>query len=80
MRVETHLGIVLHEKRPLLLSDFNQNWRDLQILLKFLHVKFHENQFSSSRVVPCFQTDGKREILIGSSQIYECAKSNYLTR
>jgi hypothetical protein len=33
-----------------------------QILQKYSNIKFHENPFSGSRVVPCGRTDGKTDM------------------
>jgi hypothetical protein len=44
--------IGLHVKYPLFLSDFNGNLICRQIFEKYRNIKFHENLFSRSRVVP----------------------------
>ena len=44
---------------PLFFSDFNATCR--QIFEKSSDIKFHENPFSGSRVVPCGQKDGRTD-------------------
>jgi hypothetical protein len=48
MGLETRDG--LHARFQVLLSDFDQNWLVLQILMKFCNIKFHENQVASPSV------------------------------
>jgi hypothetical protein len=55
MRAETRAG--LHEKYPLLLSDFNQYWNVPTNLRKLPTIKFHENPAGGARVVTFGQTD-----------------------
>ena len=48
----------LHVKYMLFLSDFNETSNFVDgFSKKFSNIKFHENQASGSRVVPCGQTD-----------------------
>jgi hypothetical protein len=49
--------IGFHVKYLLYLSDIYETWNCWQILKKYWNIKFHENLSSSSRVVPCGQTD-----------------------
>jgi len=51
------LYIGLHVKRPLLLSDFNENLTFSTDFLKILNIKLHENPYCGSRVVTCGRTD-----------------------
>jgi hypothetical protein len=46
----------LHLKYTLFLSDFNFNFSE-NILEKYSNIKFHENPFGGSRIVPCGRTD-----------------------
>jgi hypothetical protein len=49
--------LALNVKFPIFLSDFNETWIFSTDFRKIL--KFHENLFSESRVVPCGRTDGR---------------------
>jgi hypothetical protein len=63
-RAEKHVG--LHEKRHLLLTDFNKNWNVRKILVKSLNIKFSENPLSRSGAVSRVRTD--RHILTSAPQ------------
>jgi hypothetical protein len=45
----------------------------IQLFENYSHIKFHENLFSRSRIVPCRQTDRHDEANSRFSQIYEGA-------
>jgi hypothetical protein len=51
----------LHVRYPIFLSDFNGNGIFWQVFEKYSNVKFHENMFSGSQVVPCGQTEGQKD-------------------
>jgi len=55
--IKKYIG--LHAKCSLFLSDFNEPWIFLKIFEKHSNIKFQENPFRESRVVPCGLTDGQ---------------------
>jgi hypothetical protein len=65
IRTKTQAG--LYAQFPLFLSDFNQNWSAVSILVKLPNIKFSENSFTVSRVVSWVptdeQTDGRSDLL-----------------
>jgi len=55
------MDIGLHEKYPLLLSDFIETWIYRQTFEKYSSIKFHENPSSGSRVVAYGGTDRRKD-------------------
>jgi hypothetical protein len=53
--------IGLHVKYPLFLPDFNETLI-FEIDFRKIHIKFHENSSSGSRVVPYGRTDGRTDM------------------
>ena len=53
--------IGLRIKHSLFLSDFNETWIFSTYFGKCSNIKFHENPFRGSRVVPCGQMGGKTD-------------------
>jgi len=51
-----------HVKYQFFLSDLNENSNFLEFFEKQSNIKFRENPFSGSRVVPCGQTDGPTDM------------------
>jgi hypothetical protein len=49
-------------KYSLFMSDFNETWIFSTVFRKYSNIKFHENPFSGSRVVPCGQKDGRTDM------------------
>jgi len=70
-----HIG--LHVKYPLFLLDFNETGLSGHIFEKYSNIKFHENLFSESQVVPCGwidrQTDKHDDANSCFSQFCACA-------
>jgi hypothetical protein len=66
-----HTGI--HVNHLVFLSDFNETWIFRQILdKKYSNIKFRENPFSGSRVVPGWRTDSRHdEAKSGFSKFWE---------
>ena len=55
--------IDLHTKYALFLSDFNETWIFAdRFSKKYSYIKFHENTFIDSRVVPCGWMDRQRDM------------------
>ena len=52
-----HHKCLLHVKYPLFYSDFSATCHCKQIFEKYSNIKFHENTFIGSRVIPCGETD-----------------------
>jgi hypothetical protein len=57
MRAETHVGP--YAKCQLLILDFNKEFKYVD---KLQNIEFHENLFSSSRVVMWEQVDGQTDL------------------
>jgi len=55
--------IGLHVKYSLFLSSFNETWIFAADFRKIFNNKFNENPSSGSRVVPCRQMDGRRDMM-----------------
>ena len=63
-RILPQIYIGSHLTCPLFLSRFNENWIFSKRFLKNTEfVKFHENPFSGSRVVPCGRTENAELIV-----------------
>jgi hypothetical protein len=70
--------ICLHVKYPLCLPDSNETLTFSTELKKYSNVKFHENPFSGSRVIPGGRTDEHDEINNRISQFCEIHLKSYI--
>jgi len=71
-----------HVKYQFFLSDLNEILNFLGFFEKHSNIKFRENPFSGSRVVPCGQTDGPTDMtkLIAAFRNFANAPKNICFR